>query len=101
MTPDLRPCRAHGTLATDRAPAMLYKLCKHFAKKIPVEFDDTHGHARFPQGDCVLHASDSQLAFECACDDAEQLAALRQIIDLHAALLTRKAPQAIHWLIHQ
>lgn len=89
--------QALGTLATDRAPSMLYKLCKHFAKKIAVEFDDTTGHAQFPQGTCTLRANATELSFTCASNSAEQLAALQTIIDLHAALLTRRAPQAVEW----
>lgn len=88
---------ANGTLTTDRAPAMLYKLCKHFAKKISVEFDESHGRAQFPQGVCILYADAAELSFVCECDSAEQLAALQTIIDLHAALLTRREPQPVQW----
>lgn len=97
MTNDFHHFRALGTLDTERAQAMLFKLCKHFSKKITVTFDETHGCAEFPQGQCEMSASDTQLAFACACSSEQELNALRNIIDLHVALMTRKAPQAIEW----
>ena len=89
--------RASGVLETPNAHSMLFKLCKHFAKKINVTFDEHCGFARFPIGDCELRADSARLSFDCICDSKSNLASLQEIIDLHVTLITRREPRQVTW----
>ena len=86
-----------GRVATPIAEVMLERLCKHFGKKIPVEHDAKRGHARFPYGDCELFASNDALAFTCRAPDAESMARLREVIDLHVGMFSKRAPLRVAW----
>jgi hypothetical protein len=97
MNQDTAAYRASGVLETPNAHSMLFKLCKHFAKKIDVMFDEHHGLARFAIGDCELHADTARLSFDCVCDNEGKLASLQEIIDLHVALITRREPRQVAW----
>ncbi|WP_205700925.1 DUF2218 domain-containing protein [Jeongeupia sp. USM3] len=76
----------------------LFKLCKHFAKKIPVEFDERHGRAAFAFGHCTLTATDESLRFDCVSDSDEALARLQSVVVDHLALMTRANPLPVAWI---
>lgn len=86
-----------GRMPTPDPSRILTRLCYHFRKKISVDYDDRHGLARFPWGDCELRAEDSMLDFICSAATAEELARVRHVIDEHVALFSRKAPLAVRW----
>lgn len=87
----------HGTVASPNATAMLERLCKHFAKKIPVERDVNRGHAHFPYGACELVASDDALSFTCRAADDEAMARLREVIEMHVGMFSKRAPLRVEW----
>ncbi|BFO53565.1 DUF2218 domain-containing protein [Acidovorax sacchari] len=87
----------HGRMATAEASRFLTRLCYHFRRKIPVEYDATRGDARFPWGACVLRADAGQLSFECSADDAEALSRVQHAIDSHVELFSRKSPMRVVW----
>ncbi|MCV6595839.1 MAG: DUF2218 domain-containing protein [Mangrovicoccus sp.] len=47
---------ARAAVKTPRAAAYLQQLCKHFAHKVPVHYDEMEGRAELPGGAATLHA---------------------------------------------
>ncbi|GHD56849.1 DUF2218 domain-containing protein [Jeongeupia chitinilytica] len=88
---------AYASVATPDASRFLFKLCKHFAKKIPVEFDEHHGRAEFAFGACTLSASETELRFDCDSQSDEALARLQSVLVEHLALMTRANPLPVVW----
>ena len=90
----------HGTVATPQASTYLVRLCKHFSKKISVEYDPedgSRGHARFPFGECRLAANESELSFNCSADDSAALEQIQEIISLHVGMFTKRSPLQVDW----
>lgn len=87
----------HTTVHTERAAQFLFKLCKHFARKIPVEFDAQQGVAHFPFGIGRLYADDATLRLEAAAADPAMLARVCQVLEDHLQLMRRAENAALDW----
>ncbi|SDN65454.1 hypothetical protein SAMN05216196_1011202 [Lutimaribacter pacificus] len=72
-----------GTFATSNGARYLQQLCKHFAHKIPVEYDAEKGTADLPPGPARLTATDAALRVEITASDEDGLKLARHIIDDH------------------
>ncbi|HRP26894.1 MAG TPA: DUF2218 domain-containing protein [Burkholderiaceae bacterium] len=86
-----------GSVATPRAAELLPRLCRHFAKKVESTWDEQRGEIAFPWGHCTLQASGDRLSFTCRAEDAEALAQVRNVLDLHVGMFSRKDPLRIEW----
>lgn len=75
--------RATSSFATDRASRYLQAMCKHFAHKVPVDYDAQRGSAAMPYGSLAMHVNDGRLHFSIESADEEQLAKLKYVIDAH------------------
>ncbi|MDD7973066.1 DUF2218 domain-containing protein [Roseinatronobacter alkalisoli] len=74
---------ATGRFPTAKASAYLQQLSKHFAHKIPVEFDETTSRITLPTGDCTITASAHELRVDVSADTVEQLDRAKGIVDSH------------------
>ena len=59
------------------------RLCKHFAHKIPVSFDERQGRIEFDFGLTLLQAQDDGLRLTVQSPDQEQLDKLKQVVASH------------------
>ncbi len=84
---------------TELARQYLFKLCKHFARKITVDFDRDHGMAHFPVGTCEFTADDKQLTFMLSAMESGQLAQLQSVIEHHLQLMRRAPDPALTWTV--
>ncbi|WP_043648616.1 DUF2218 domain-containing protein [Chitinilyticum litopenaei] len=84
-------------ITTELAKQYLFKLCKHFARKIPVDFDEHQGLARFAFGECRLLADASTLQFRLSAADDEQLQRLKRVLEDHLQLMRRAPDPALAW----
>lgn len=89
--------RQQGRVILDEPSRYLQRLCFHFSRKIPVQYDEHEGHADFPWGRCQLRALDTELTFDCQASDAELLAKVQFAIDSHVTLFSRKRSAAVEW----
>ena len=55
------PMRETGTFETPNASKYLQQLCKHFAHKVPVDYDAERGEASLPPGPAVMTATPSSV----------------------------------------
>ena len=74
---------ASAFVKTENASKYLQQLCKHFAHKVEVDYDETQARAALPVGPATMNADDSVLRVNITAEDEEGLARARHIIDDH------------------
>lgn len=74
---------SNGRFETPNASKYLQQLCKHFAHKIEVKFDETKGECQFPMGRAVLEADEAALTVRLEIDDPARMADGHSVIDKH------------------
>jgi hypothetical protein len=89
--------RRQGRVNLEEASRYLQRLCFHFSRKIPVQYDEREGNAEFLWGHCKLLAQDGVLSFDCQARDLEALGKIQFAIDSHVTLFSRKQPVAVAW----
>lgn len=89
---------ANGVFATENASKYMQQLCKHFAHKVEVRYDDTSAEAALPPGPCRMQADDSALQIEVTAEDADGLKRAQLIIDDHLARFAfREEFKTMNW----
>lgn len=88
----------HTSLSLPQAERVLFKLCKHFAIKVPVDFDPHQAHVDFPFGTCQIQRHDDRLDITCSAIDEARLAKVLHVLDEHLALMARQPQLQVHWL---
>lgn len=78
----------HTRFETPNGSKYLKQLCKHFAHKVDVEYDDTKGSASLPPGPATLSADPDGISITITAADEKGLGLARFIIEDH---LTRFA----------
>lgn len=90
--------KSQASVATPQAEQFMFKLAKHFAKKIPVELQPQHARLAFEFGLCEMSAPDpATLCFDCQAADAASQARLHGVLDSHLQLMTRREPLLLQW----
>ena len=84
-------------LVAPNADKVRYKLCKHFALKISVEFDTENAQIHFPIGGCTLHRVADHLHVQCSADAADKLAKLEQVLQDHLGLMLKDPTLVLRW----
>ncbi len=69
--------------ATKHGSKYISQLCKHFAHKVEVEYDDTHGRAALPSGPAELVADAEGLNVRVTAPDLKGIIGARFVIDSH------------------
>ncbi len=73
------------------------RLCKHFAHKIPVSFDQQQGRIEFPFGLALLAAEPDGLRLSVQAADQEQLTKLREVVASHFERFAWQEALALDW----
>jgi len=68
---------------TAHASKYLQQLCKHFAHKVDVTFDDTSGQVALPPGPAHMTADAEGLTIRIQSESAKDLIQARYVIDSH------------------
>lgn len=88
---------ATANVPTAHASKYLQQLCKHWAHKLPVEFDPQDGKIGFDIGEARLHAEDETLSLTVEALDAEQLDRLKDVVEHHLVRFAFREELAIAW----
>ena len=83
---------------TDRASRYLQQLCKHFAHKVPAEFNATHGEVTLLHGRCILDADDKALTMVCEASEPEREPLLVKVVEVHLERFAWKEKVVLDWL---
>jgi hypothetical protein len=86
---------AHVPTAT--AGRYIGRLCKHFAHKIPVSFDDQQGRIEFDFGLTLLQAESHGLRLTVQSPDQEQLDKLKQVVASHFERFAWQEALSLDW----
>ncbi|MDO5654062.1 MAG: DUF2218 domain-containing protein [Brachymonas sp.] len=79
------------------AEKILFKLCKHYAIKVPVVFDSSHADITFAMGRCQIWREGDLLRMRCEADALHKLKDIQHIMDEHLALMTHDRALVICW----
>jgi len=77
------PAALRCTVTTGNASSYLQRLCKHFAHKVPAEWDAATGHAALPGGRAEFAAREYQLEIVIRGEDPVGLDRARAIVEDH------------------
>ncbi|MEO5613618.1 MAG: DUF2218 domain-containing protein [Cypionkella sp.] len=90
--------RLVGTFATPNASKYLQQLCKHFAHKIEVSFDETSGRIPFTLGVAEVRATAEALEVQFAEVVDDRRADAKSVIDKHLERFAfREGFTAMEW----
>jgi len=84
-------------ISTEYASRYLQQLCKHFAHKRPVNFDEQAGEISFSIGDCRLKADDSALHIDLVAPSADDMEQLKDVVIRHLVRFAFREELAVDW----
>lgn len=85
------------TAHTASASKYLQQLCKHFAHKVPAEWDSEKGEVSFPFGFCRMDATDSCLTIRCEAEKDQTMARMTGVIDDHIERFAWREELKLRW----
>lgn len=88
---------ASAAIPTTAASRYLSQLCKHFAHKVPVEYDAVSGRADFPWGTCRLAARDGVLRLDLDAQDDLSLARIKAVVEDHLVRFAWRESLTVRW----
>ncbi len=97
MTEQQTRAKSHASIPTEHASKYLQQLCKHFAHKRPVTFDEHRGQISLMSGDCYLQAEDAALAVRVEAEDAENLPQLEDVVVRHLVRFAFRDELQVDW----
>jgi hypothetical protein len=95
---------AHAAVPTEVPGRYLAQLCKHFAHRVPAEYDPptfeaTRGRIEFPDaGVCTLRAAPGSLEMTLTGRDADALVRLQDVVARHLARFAWREPPVVAWV---
>lgn len=89
--------QTQATLQTAKASTYIKQLCRHFAHKITVEFDDEQGMAYFKMGTCAMQALPGQLVLLASAEDQAALDQVQHIVSDHLERFAFREALKVEW----
>jgi hypothetical protein len=91
------PLTANAFVPTATPARFIGRLCKHFAHKIPVRFDEQQGRIEFAFGLTLLHAENDGLRLTVQSPDQDQLDKLKQVVASHFERFAWQETLSLDW----
>ncbi|MCY1272538.1 hypothetical protein D9M68_370370 [compost metagenome] len=88
---------ASAHVATETPGRYIGRLCKHFAHKIPVQYDEQHGRIEFAFGLCQLSAQADGLTLRVEARDPADLEKLKQVVASHFERFAWQEALTLDW----
>lgn len=90
--------KATAIFKTDMPSKYIAQLCKHFAHKVEVEYDEKKGKAAMPPGPAYFEAHDGALHIEVNAEEAKQLPFAKYLVEDHLVRFAfREKLTGLHW----
>ncbi|MBW7057062.1 DUF2218 domain-containing protein [Paracoccus bogoriensis] len=87
-----------ATFPTERGPALMGTMAKHFGHKIQVEASDTRARLHFAAGTATIALTPTGLHLTVEAPEAEPLDMLRGVVESHLLRFAhREAPHPLDW----
>lgn len=74
---------ASSRFVTPNGSSYIQRICKHFAHKIDVKYDEHRGECVLPSGKAAMEADDQGLSFFVTAEDEEGLTRVKAVIEDH------------------
>lgn len=84
-------------VATETPARYIGRLCKHFAHKIPVEFDERQGRIEFAFGLASLQAEAHGLRLRAEAATGEDLQRLQEVVGSHFERFAWQEALTLDW----
>lgn len=88
---------ATARVPTEKASRYLQQLCKHFAHKLPVTFDEHAGSISFSIGECALTADDDALTITATAPAEADMDQLKDVIVRHLVRFAFREELQVEW----
>lgn len=89
--------QSRAFVATDTPGRYIGRLCKHFAHKIPVNFDEQQGRIEFEFGLALLKAEDGGLALSVQAANDGDRQKLEQVVGSHFERFAWQEALTLEW----
>lgn len=86
-----------AAIPTEQASRYLQQLCKHFAHKLPVTFDEHQGQISFSIGECRLKADGNAILIDLTAPTAEDMEQLKDVVIRHLVRFAFREELAVAW----
>ena len=93
----MSPLNAQADVPTASASKYLQQLCKHFAHKLPAQYDEHAGTLEFPMGRATLKAENELLKIHVSAKDQDGLKSLEDVVARHLERFAFRETLAIAW----
>lgn len=85
------------SIKTPEGSSYIRKLCKHFAHKIKVAYDEKEGTAEFPFGRALMTADGESLRFDITSDTFEGISRIKYVLVTHLEKFAFRENLEIVW----
>ena len=89
---------SRAEIPTQNAVSLLRKLCRHWAHKFPVEFDDTHGKITLPKAYVTLMSAPAALSVYLETADPAEQGHVEDIVAEHLQRFATDEALTFYWL---
>lgn len=93
----MSPHTAKADVPTADAGKYIQQLCKHFAHKLPAQFDEHAGTLDFPAGRATLKAENGLLKMQVEAADDSGLKSLEDVVARHLERFAFREKLQIVW----
>ncbi|MFI8480670.1 DUF2218 domain-containing protein [Pseudomonas sp. NPDC078700] len=84
-------------VSTETPARYIGRLCKHFAHKIPVTYDEQQGRIEFEMGVALLQASEDGLQLSVQSESEAQLERLKGVVGSHFERFAWQEALTLDW----
>jgi len=88
---------SEARIPTHNAVRYMKQLCRHFAHRVPAEFDDQQGQVTFEFGVCTLKATSDELILHATASEDAACERLEQVIASHLERFAHRDKITVHW----
>lgn len=96
--PPAHPRAARARVETPNAARYMKALCNHFERKVPAQYDGTHGVAHFSFGTCEMDAQPDALLLHIAAEDETAFERVKHVVEDHLVRFGSKENLQIAWV---
>lgn len=90
--------RTETIVNTELGALYLKKLCRHFARRVPVMMSGTQGRIEFPFGPGRINAEDQQMHLQIEVSDPADIDRAEQIVAEHLIRMAHKEDLTVQWV---
>lgn len=89
---------ATSTINTNSPSKYINRLCKHFAHKVSVQYDENSGEILFDMGKGTIAKTDDGLILTAEANTDENLAIIIDIMDRHFVRVAWQEALTLNWV---